>query len=215
MGQIPVRLVYTLAEGPTLAARLAVRLGRPVEAVPWGHPRPRDGLTVSALHPFDTFGRDRLEESGGTVLHWTRPSWRATAQDRWLRVRDARGAARALAALGVRRAFVTAGRDKSGVLLTAPPCEIRLRVRSVLPHPRHPAVVAVPGTGPFSVAEERLLLQRIGIDAVVAHDAGGTGAFPKLAAARQLRLPVILLARPTEPRLLPFEVLVRRLAALM
>lgn len=213
MGQIRLRVCFTIAEGPELANRIAHRLQVPVDAVPWGERlRVAPGtITVSALHPFDAAGRDALERECPDVLHWTRPGWRQSAQDCWHRVADARHAAVVLRRLGVARAFVTAGRDKSGPLMTAPPCRVFLRVRSVLPHPRHPWVTAVPGAGPFPVDEERRLLTRLRIGALVAHDAGGQGAFPKLAAARQLGLPVLLLRRPRERRLTGWEELLGRL----
>jgi precorrin-6A/cobalt-precorrin-6A reductase len=53
--------------------------------------------------------------------------------------------------------------------------------------------------GPFSEAEDRALLERHGIDAIVAKNSGGAASYGKIAAARALHLPVIMLNRPALP----------------
>ena len=52
------------------------------------------------------------------------------------------------------------------------------------------------GRGPFSVAEERHLLQRHAIDVLVCKASGGAATEAKLIAARELGLPVIMVRRP-------------------
>jgi precorrin-6A/cobalt-precorrin-6A reductase len=56
------------------------------------------------------------------------------------------------------------------------------------------------GKGPFSLAEERHLMQRHGIEVLVCKASGGTATEAKLIAARELSLPVIMVRRPaSEP----------------
>ena len=55
------------------------------------------------------------------------------------------------------------------------------------------------GAAPFEPSGEVDLLKRLNIDVVVARNIGGTGSFPKLAAARVLGLPAILLRPPPLP----------------
>jgi len=62
--------------------------------------------------------------------------------------------------------------------------------------PYHDLVV---DRGPFTVAGDRTLMERHRIELVVAKNAGGTGAAAKLAAARHLGLPVLLVDRPMLP----------------
>jgi precorrin-6A/cobalt-precorrin-6A reductase len=57
----------------------------------------------------------------------------------------------------------------------------------------------VTGRGPFTDADDRTLLASHAIDVVVAKNSGGTATYGKIAAARVLGLPVILLRRPPLP----------------
>ena len=52
---------------------------------------------------------------------------------------------------------------------------------------------------PFRASAERLLFEQHRIEAIVARNSGGEGARAKLDAARSLRLPVVLIARPPAP----------------
>lgn len=62
-----------------------------------------------------------------------------------------------------------------------------------------PFVSLVPGAGPFSVADEKATFSRLRIDRLVVKNSGGVPSRTKLDAARELRLPVILLKRPPQP----------------
>jgi precorrin-6A/cobalt-precorrin-6A reductase len=56
------------------------------------------------------------------------------------------------------------------------------------------------GRGPFTLGEERHLLQRYAIDVLVCKASGGEATEAKLAAARDLSLPVIMVRRPPVER---------------
>ena len=53
--------------------------------------------------------------------------------------------------------------------------------------------------GPFDIEGERRLLESHAIDVLVSKNAGGRAAYPKIAAARTLRIPVVMIARPPPP----------------
>jgi len=55
------------------------------------------------------------------------------------------------------------------------------------------------GRGPFTEAGDRALIEAHRIGVVVARNSGGSAAYGKIAAARALRLPVVLIARPPLP----------------
>src|SRR5262249_13740437 len=61
----------------------------------------------------------------------------------------------------------------------------------------------VVGRGPFTAEDERKLLQQHRIDMIVAKNSGGDATYGKIAAARALGLPVILVRRTTPPLDLP------------
>jgi precorrin-6A/cobalt-precorrin-6A reductase len=53
--------------------------------------------------------------------------------------------------------------------------------------------------GPFTLAGDLELMRSRGIEWVVARNAGGEGARAKIDAARELNLPVVMIARPDLP----------------
>jgi precorrin-6A/cobalt-precorrin-6A reductase len=60
-------------------------------------------------------------------------------------------------------------------------------------------VIAIRERAPFDEAAERALMERERIDMVVTKNSGGAATYPKLAAARSLGLPVVVVARPETP----------------
>ncbi len=54
------------------------------------------------------------------------------------------------------------------------------------------------GRPPFSVEDEVALFQRLGVDVLVVKNAGGAASRTKLTAARQLGIPVLMIARPAQ-----------------
>ena len=60
--------------------------------------------------------------------------------------------------------------------------------------------VVVSGRGPFTVAGERRLLTAHRIDVVVSKASGGDATYAKIAAAREMELPVIMVRRPPAPQ---------------
>ncbi|HSG57060.1 MAG TPA: precorrin-6A/cobalt-precorrin-6A reductase, partial [Paracoccaceae bacterium] len=94
---------------------------------------------------------------------------------------------------------VTTGREDLSALHSLP-ARVFLRVMQPDPGPcplRHGRFVS--GKGPFTVAQEQRLLRDLRIDWLIVRNAGGPGGWPKLAAARALRLPVALIRRPAPP----------------
>jgi precorrin-6A/cobalt-precorrin-6A reductase len=67
--------------------------------------------------------------------------------------------------------------------------------------------------GPFTVDSELKLMRRHRIDILVTKDSGGTMTSAKLVAARQLRLPVVMVDRPALPPGVPVATTVDQAAA--
>lgn len=53
--------------------------------------------------------------------------------------------------------------------------------------------------GPFGVESERTLMSRHRIDVLVTRNSGGSTSEAKLVAARELRIPVVMVDRPDAP----------------
>ena len=70
--------------------------------------------------------------------------------------------------------------------------------------PPIPDTPVPPGTlllerGPFTLADERVLLHTYAIGAIVSKNSGGDSTYAKMIAARELGLPVVMVQRPPMP----------------
>ena len=160
-------------------------------------------VLVDATHPFAARMRWHAFEAAGTVgvpcVRVERPGWSAGAGDRWIRVADLPAAARAVVEGGYRRVLLTTGRTELAPFAAC--AGVWFLVRSIeRPDPQPlPDASVVLARGPFTLAGERALMTSHRIDAVVTKDSGGEATASKLAAARDLGLPVIVVDRPPSP----------------
>lgn len=174
---------------------------------------------VDATHPFaDRMSANAAEASrlaGVPLLAVCRPPWRAGAGDRWNMVADMK---EAVAALGTapRRVLLTIGQKELAPFRAAP--QHYYVIRSVdapeadaLP----PKADVITARGPFAEADERRLLQEKRIDVVVTKNSGGTATEAKLAAARGLGLPVVMVERPPRPEVETVETAAEAMAWLV
>lgn len=157
---------------------------------------------IDATHPFaGTIGFHAARAAATThvpLLAVRRPGWAPGPGDDWHPAADLPAAAALLPALG-RRVFLTTGR--MGLAAFAGVRDAWFLVRTVDP----PAGACPPDAevlldrGPFSLAGERELLRRHRVEVLVTKDSGGSATAPKLAAAREAGVPVILVRRPPAP----------------
>jgi precorrin-6A/cobalt-precorrin-6A reductase len=161
---------------------------------------------VDATHPFAAQmsfnAADACASAGVPLGILRRPGWSSVPGDRWIPVADLGDAVAALAGLG-ERVLLTIGRQE---LAAFAGCTSHwFLARSIDPPtgampPRCEVLLA---RGPFSLADELALLRARAIDVVVTKNSGGSATSPKLAAARSLGLPVIMVARPPLPAGVP------------
>jgi precorrin-6A/cobalt-precorrin-6A reductase len=211
-------LARALADDPRVAATLSLA-GR--TSAPAPQPVPlrvggfggADGLAdwlrvhridvlIDATHPFATrISRNALvaaEAARTKLLVLLRPAWRPVAGDDWRVVPDMDTAAEALGE-HPRRVLLTVGRQD---LAPFPRTPHRYVLRSVEPPPSAliPAnAEIIAARGPFAEEDERALMTAHAIEMLVTKNAGGEATAAKLAAARALRLPVVMVARPAPP----------------
>jgi precorrin-6A/cobalt-precorrin-6A reductase len=155
---------------------------------------------VDATHPFATRisanARAATESAGVPLTVVNRPPWEAQPGDDWIEVEtipEAVGAipsgARVLLALGSQHIAPFAARD-----------DVHFTIRRIDPpeepldFAKHDIIIGRPGS---SVEEETPLLADRKITHIVCRNSGGDGAYSKIASARLLGLPVIMVARPT------------------
>ena len=159
---------------------------------------------IDATHPFAAqMGANAAAAcatTGRPLLRLERPAWVAGPGDAWTHVPDVESAG---AALPLEHAvvFLAIGRQRLDAFAGQPQHRYILRLvdppEAPLPLPDAQAIIA---RGPFTEAADRALMQDNGVQLVVAKNAGGQGAEAKLAAARALRIPVILIDRPPRPK---------------
>ncbi|MGY1711537.1 cobalt-precorrin-6A reductase [Geodermatophilus sp. SYSU D00758] len=155
---------------------------------------------VDATHPFaatmTAHAAAAAAATGTPLLRLQRPGWTAGPGDDWRWVGTLEEAAAAVRGYG--SVFLTTGRQGLAAFagLTG-----RCLVRAVdPPAPPLPArTTVVLARGPFTPGEERALMAEHGVDVLVTKDSGGGMTAAKLAAARALRVPVVLVRRPPLP----------------
>ncbi|MZD05917.1 cobalt-precorrin-6A reductase [Streptomyces sp. SID5785] len=160
---------------------------------------------IDATHPFAETISFNAAGAAATahvpLLALRRPGWVAGPGDDWREAGSLAQAARAVAGAG--RVFLTTGR--TGLAAFASVDDAFFLVRSVdapePPFPPHMEVLL--DRGPFTLEGERDVLARHRIDVLVTKDSGAAATAPKLAAAREAGLPVIVVRRPPVPAGVP------------
>ncbi|MGW6200365.1 cobalt-precorrin-6A reductase [Kribbella sp. NPDC055110] len=204
LAEAGVDVVSSLA-GRTSAARVPVGevrvggFGGVSGLVDWLREHPVDAV-IDATHPFAARMTANAVAAAGLadvpLLHVRRPGWTAGPGDDWHWCDTVEDAAARLPALGS-RAFLTIGRQG---LDTFAHVGIWMLARCVdPPEPRPAWCELILARGPFALADELGLLRDHEIDVLVTKDSGGSQTAAKLAAARELGLPVLIIHRPPLP----------------
>ncbi len=155
---------------------------------------------VDATHPYAAqISREALQASNAAqvpYLQLLRPPWEKEEGDTWLPVRSVPASAEMIVKGNFQRVFLTIGRQE---LLPFADLDDRwFLLRSVDP----PADLqfknyeTVLGRGPFYEQAESQLMSEHKIDCVVTKNSGGPSTYGKIAAARALGIPVIIVQRP-------------------
>ncbi|MFI0925889.1 cobalt-precorrin-6A reductase [Streptomyces sp. NPDC021012] len=204
-----VRVTSSLA-GRVASPRLPageVRIGGfggPEGLAAWVREQAVDAV-IDATHPFAeriSFNAARAAATAHVpLLALRRPGWVPVDGDDWHSAASLEEAAGALSTLGD-RVFLTTGRMGLAAFAACPQWFL---VRSVdAPDtPMPPRTEILLDRGPFTLAGERELLARHRIDVVVTKDSGGAATAPKLTAAREAGLPVVVVRRPPVPEGVP------------
>lgn len=213
------RLAKALGDRPEIAATLSLA-GRTSD--PAAQPIPTriggfggvDGLAawltdrridvlVDATHPFAAqISRNAAEaarRTGTPIVAFVRPAWAREPGDRWIEVDDLDQAARAIGA-APRRVLLTTGRLGLASFDVAPQHHYLIRT---IEHPGDlpglPDHALLLDRGPFDLASERALMIGERVEVVVTKNSGGSATRPKIVAARELGLPVVIVQPPARP----------------
>ncbi|MEU1282173.1 cobalt-precorrin-6A reductase [Streptomyces sp. NPDC005805] len=157
---------------------------------------------IDATHPFaraiSFHAAVAAADAHVPLLALRRPGWAPVAGDDWHPVGSLDEAAGTARALG-ERVFLTTGR--MGLAAFADVTDAWFLVRSVDPPegPCPPRLEVLLDRGPFTLDGERELLRRHRIEVLVTKDSGGAATAPKLTAAREAGVPVVVVRRPPVP----------------
>jgi precorrin-6A/cobalt-precorrin-6A reductase len=161
----------------------------------------RIDLFVDATHPFAAnISTNAIAASAATgvpLLAIERPPWAPVAGDNWV---EHESIAEAVAALPEepQDVFSGLGRQAIDALRSAPQHRYVIRVVDQieipggLPHARF-----IAARGPFRTDDDTKLFEEHGIRYVLAKNAGGSAAYSKIEAARDLGIKVHMVRRPT------------------
>jgi precorrin-6A/cobalt-precorrin-6A reductase len=158
---------------------------------------------IDATHPFAATIKQHAEQASQQqalpLLALVRPPWSAIDGDIWHEVPDLHSATALIPRLG-KRIFLAIGRQEVSVF--APCTDEYLLIRAIEPPtgPLPPNCDVLFARGPFHFEDELKLLRDHAIDLVVTKNSGGTATYPKIAAARELHIPVIMVQRPRAPQ---------------
>jgi precorrin-6A/cobalt-precorrin-6A reductase len=159
-------------------------------------------VLIDATHPFaEQISRHAAiaaSRANIPLVRLSRPAWRPEASDRWTDVADMAAAA---AALGrdPKRVFLTVGRLQIETFAAAPQHFYLVRaIEPLVPAPSLRYHHVILGRGPFAVEAEEKLLREESIEMIVSKNSGAATTFAKLLAARNLGLPVVMVARPQQ-----------------
>ncbi|MGD1880588.1 MAG: cobalt-precorrin-6A reductase [Kiloniellaceae bacterium] len=157
-------------------------------------------LLVDATHPYaariSANAEAACQRTGTPRLVLTRPPWQPVEGDKWIPVTDTEAAAKALPGLA-RRVFLAVGRGELDAFADLPGLWFLVRMVDApgdkLPLEHYEVVL---GRGPFEANGERALFALHGIQALVTKNSGGDATYAKIAVARELGLPVVMIERP-------------------
>jgi precorrin-6A/cobalt-precorrin-6A reductase len=158
---------------------------------------------IDATHPFAAeMSRHAVEACTATgipLIALERTPWVRNDGDNWIEVVDINAAVSALPDQRT-RVFLAIGRQHIAPFAAKPQHAYTLRFvdapEGALPLPDAEVIVS---RGPFTIDGDRELMRVRGIEWLVARNSGGSGARAKIDAARELGLPVIMIARPALP----------------
>jgi precorrin-6A/cobalt-precorrin-6A reductase len=174
----------------------------------------RIDLLVDATHPFaENISRNAASAArttGTPLLALRRSPWARVAGDVWHEVHDIHQAVE-LIGMQEKRVFLTIGRQQAAQFAACLHAWFLIRCidSPVGPLPLRYEVILE--RGPFDLKHERDILRTYAIDLIVSKNSGGAAAYAKIAAARERRLPVLMIGQPELPHALRVETVLEAL----
>ena len=128
-------------------------------------------------------------------LSFWRPAWQADATDLWTEYTSLTDLYADIP--GHAHVFLAAGQE--GIAALPAEHNFRVTARALKAPSTQGQINFIAALPQADMDQEKQLFEALGITHLVVKNAGGTASFAKLLAARVLRLPVLMLARPAPP----------------
>lgn len=159
-----------------------------------------NGITrlIDATHPFARrISENAIKaaaETGIAIEHLVRPGWERQREDCWQEVSSLEEAARILPPRAT--VFLALGRQYLDAFVARSDCRFVIRMVDApaepLPFAGHVLILGKPSADPVREAE---LFAAHGVTHLVCRNSGGASGYGKIAAAREMGLPVVMVSR--------------------
>lgn len=160
-------------------------------------------VVVDATHPFAaTITAHAVQAAAATatpLVVLRRPGWTAGPDDRWTRVPTIVAAAQHVRASPPGTVFLTTGRRDLAAFAGDDTHAFVVRTVDPPDGPTPPTMTLLLDRGPYLLERELELMRAHDVTMLVTKDSGGALTVAKLAAARELDLPVLVVDRPALP----------------
>jgi precorrin-6A/cobalt-precorrin-6A reductase len=164
----------------------------------------RVDAVVDATHPFaatmSAHAAEAATLTGVPLLGLRRLGWTEEPGDDWRRVPDISSAAAAAATAPPGCVFVTTGRRDLAAFAGDGLHDHLVRTVDPPSPPLPPRTTLLLDRGPYTLEGEGALMDEHGVVVLVTKDSGGPMTRAKIVAARERRIPVIVVERPAPPQ---------------
>lgn len=158
------------------------------------------GIVIDATHPFASrISRNAAlacQSAGVPLIPMERPPWKPGERDRWLTVPDLEAAA-AMVNNQASRVFLSIGRQELGAFSGCHNASFLVRAIDT-PNELPPKSKLLLDRGPFHLEAELQMLREESINLLVSKNSGGQATYPKIQAASELGIPVVMVDRPAK-----------------
>lgn len=158
-------------------------------------------LIIDATHPFAEKMSNAIAQAsadlGLPLIRLCRPAWQKPEGATWITVHDLEQAYDKLPPDAV--LLVTIGQKVLGPNAHKPRCKRVIRLIELPERESGPADVVILDRPPFTVENEKKLMQEHGITHLLTKNSGGDQTRAKIDAAAALNIPVLMIPRPALP----------------
>lgn len=158
-------------------------------------------VVVDATHPYAAKISGNAElacrSAALPLIAMERPPWEMRADDRWRPVPDMQAAASAADRPG-NRVLLSIGRQELGPFCGCDMAWFLVRAIDAPSTGLPPHAELMLRRGPFDLADELQVIREHRINLIVSKNSGGAATYAKIEAARELGVPVVMVARPSK-----------------